>query len=104
MYKNINKNNMKYLIILVIVSGLFLGSTKNNNMPKNESKKEISKNEMPISSNKKVSIILLDKDTNEKLTGVKNKNDNSYSNFDGELLVDKNSIVSLELISYKDIQ
>jgi hypothetical protein len=81
---------MKYLIILVIVSGLFLSWKDESNSNSN--------------SSNKVSIILLDKDTNEKLVGVKNKNDNSYSNFDGELLINKNSVVSLELISYNNIQ
>jgi hypothetical protein len=77
-------------MILVFVSGLYL----------NLNGKEDNSN----SSNKKVSITLLDKDTNEILVGVRNQVDNSYSNFDGELLVNKNSLVSLELISYNGIQ
>jgi hypothetical protein len=80
---------MKYLIILVIVSGLFLSGI-------GKEKREL--------SNNKVLLILMDNETNERLVGVKNKNDNLYSNFDGELLVNINSIVSLEFISYNNVQ
>lgn len=80
---------MKYLIILFIVSVLFLSGT--------------GKEKSSVSSNE-VLIILLDNETNERLVGVKNKIDNSYSNFDGELLVKKSSLVSLEFISYNNVQ
>lgn len=52
------------------------------------------------SINQEVIITIID-NNNEKLTGV--KNGNKYSNFDGELAINKGDSVLLELVSYEII-
>lgn len=78
---------MKYLLISIILFNLF-------------------NTEKIIESNKTNDIIvtIINKETNEKLVGVKNFTNNTYSNFDGKMIIQKNTIANLNLISYENNQ
>jgi len=51
--------------------------------------------------NNEITIKIVDEKTNELLVGV--KNDNTYSDFDGNLKINKNKEINLELISYRKL-
>lgn len=53
--------------------------------------------------NDQITITIVDYNNNEELVGVNEKNSNSYSNFNGEIKLQKNTNVHLSLISYEDI-
>lgn len=87
---------MKYILIAILFFNLFINNDKE---PKKKINSEI-KSEINSEINM-INIKIIDIDTKEELIGVKNKD--KYTNFEGEIKINKGDSILLELISYEKI-